>query len=123
LLRSADGYRIDPNSVSLILQSCLGGVAKDFYVPWLCDWCFRFSVSYKKVGLMIHHLDKVVGKHYTIHFSLWQNGSLDWVWEHSKWAALEAMEWHLASHARTLSRKSYADVVKTKVPIRVSSSS
>jgi hypothetical protein len=67
--------RIDSDSVSLMIQSCLGGVASDSNVVCLNDWCFRFSVSCKKVGLMIHHLKSFVGKHFIIHFTFWRDGS------------------------------------------------
>jgi hypothetical protein len=39
-------------------------------VIWLHDWCFRFSVSRKNVGLMIHRLKSFVGSHFTAHFTL-----------------------------------------------------
>jgi hypothetical protein len=56
--------------VSLILQSYLGGVAGDFQVLWLHDWTFSFFVSYKDVGLMIHHLRGFSSKLFCVHFTL-----------------------------------------------------
>jgi hypothetical protein len=61
---------IDADSVSLILQSYLGGVAGDFQVLWLHDWTFSFFVSYKDVGLMIHHLRGFSSKLFCVHFTL-----------------------------------------------------
>jgi hypothetical protein len=96
--------------VSLILQSCIGGVAFDFKVIWLKDWCFKFSVSCKNVDLMIYHLRKFSSKHFNIHFTLWRNGGPDWICELSQWEMLQEAEWHLVSRTK----RSYADAVKIK---------
>jgi hypothetical protein len=69
--------RIGADTVSLVLQSCLGGVAEDFHVLWLHDWTFSFFISYKNVGLMIHLLRGFSGKLFCVHFMLWRNGGLD----------------------------------------------
>jgi len=45
--------RLNADSIGLLLQSCLGGVAKDFNVTHLSGWMFKFSVSCKNVGFMI----------------------------------------------------------------------
>lgn len=48
--------RLNEDSASLLLQSCLGGVAKDFNVVHLSGWMFQFSVSCKNVGLLVYKL-------------------------------------------------------------------
>jgi hypothetical protein len=48
--------RLNEYSVSLILQSCLGGVAKDFKVAHLFGMCFRFLVFSKSVGFLVYNL-------------------------------------------------------------------
>lgn len=45
--------RLNEDSVGLILQACLGGVAKNFNVFHLSGWMFSFSVSCKNVGFMV----------------------------------------------------------------------
>jgi hypothetical protein len=37
-----------------MLQSCLGGLAKEFCVKWLSGWCFHFEVHSKDVGFLIY---------------------------------------------------------------------
>jgi len=44
---------INIDSISLILQACLGGNAKDFDVIHLSGWMFKFSIFCKNVGFMI----------------------------------------------------------------------
>lgn len=66
--------RLNEDSVGLILQSCLGGIAKDFNVFHLSDWMFSFSVSGKKVGFMIHRLKHFSCKSFAIFFRLWGGG-------------------------------------------------
>jgi hypothetical protein len=75
---SRSAIRLDANSVSLILQSCLGRVAQDFHVSWLQGWSFCFRVSCKSVGIMIHHLKTFVDKLLSLHFTLWRHGGPDW---------------------------------------------
>ncbi|CAN6170069.1 unnamed protein product [Urochloa humidicola] len=48
--------RLSEDSVSLILQSCLGGMALDFKVVYLAGSMYRFSVSSKSVGFLIYKL-------------------------------------------------------------------
>ncbi|TVT97149.1 hypothetical protein EJB05_57616, partial [Eragrostis curvula] len=105
---SRSAIRIDEHSVSLILQSCLGGTADDFKVSHLKDWCFSFIVSSKHVGFMIYHLRKVLDKSFDLHFTLWRNGGPDWVHELQRWEALQDEEWHHVCR----SKKSYAAAVK-----------
>lgn len=59
-MRSA--IRLDDNSVALILQSGLGGNAKEFRVVHQSSWIFCFSVSSKNTGLMIRRMDKFIAK-------------------------------------------------------------
>jgi hypothetical protein len=43
-------FRLDPDSASEALSTCLGGIAKDFQVIFLRDRTFRFSVCSRNVG-------------------------------------------------------------------------
>lgn len=48
--------RLNCESVTLILQSCLGGHEKDYNVIHLSDMMLHFSVNSKAIGFMIHRL-------------------------------------------------------------------
>ncbi|CAN6311657.1 unnamed protein product [Urochloa humidicola] len=48
--------RLNVESVGLILQSCLGGVAHDFKVVHLSGFMCRFSLASKSVGFMVYRL-------------------------------------------------------------------
>jgi hypothetical protein len=86
---SRSAIRLDVHSVGLILQSCLGVTARDFNVTWLKDWSFCFQVFSKSVGIVIYHLCSYVGKHFSVHFTLWCNGGPDWRRELTKWEMLQ----------------------------------
>lgn len=60
--------RLDNDSVSLNLQSVLGGKALEFRVLHQSSWIFRFSVSSKNVGLIIRRLDNFVCKDFALFF-------------------------------------------------------
>lgn len=100
--------RINGDSVGLILQSCLGGVAEDFQVSWLKDWCFQFKVSSKSVGFMVYRILSIRCNLFYLHFSLWRDGGPDYVKERAICEAKQDDEWHLV----TKSKKSYAAIAK-----------
>ncbi|TVU20466.1 hypothetical protein EJB05_36674, partial [Eragrostis curvula] len=104
--------RINEESVGLILQSCLGGVAKDFRVQLQKDWCFRFSVSCKSVGFLIYHLKSVLCKSFALFFALWGNGGPNWMRQKQIWECIQDEEWHVVCH----SKRSYASVVRSTGP-------
>jgi len=62
--------RLNEDSVSLILQACLGGIAKNFNVIHLSGWMFSFSVSCKNFGFMIYKLRSFSCKTFAIFFHL-----------------------------------------------------
>jgi hypothetical protein len=82
--------RLDVDSLSLILQGCLGGIAADFNVS-----CFRFSVSYKNVGLLTHRLKVLSTKHYSVHSTLWRDGGQNWQRELAIWETRLGVHLHL----------------------------
>jgi hypothetical protein len=49
-------FRRSKLRLSFLLQSFIGGSAKDFHVSYLSERVFRFSVHLKKVGLAIYNL-------------------------------------------------------------------
>ena len=104
--------RLNSDSVSLILQACLGGNAKDFVVIHLSGWMFKFSVSCKNVGFMVYKLKSHSCKSFAIFFHLWSGGGPNWRKDHSLWLQEQDAEWHLVG---SKSKKSYADVAKSSV--------
>ncbi|CAO2176397.1 unnamed protein product [Urochloa humidicola] len=67
---SRSAIRLNIDSVGLILQSTLGGIASDFNVLHLPEWMFRFSVDSKLVGLMVHRSKSFSCPSFSIHFAL-----------------------------------------------------
>uniref|UniRef100_K3ZE06 DUF7597 domain-containing protein n=1 Tax=Setaria italica TaxID=4555 RepID=K3ZE06_SETIT len=88
--RSAIHLNVD--SISLILQSVLGGSAEEFCAQHLSDWMFLFYVNSRHVGLMIYLLKTFSD------YSLWCEEE-------------EANCTHISHKSR---KKSYADAIKHK---------
>lgn len=96
--------RLNEDSMGLILQSCLGGIAKDFNVFHLSGWMFSFSVSCKNVGFMIKNLKHFASKSFAIFFFLWSDGGSNWRKDYALWCQEEDAKWTTVG-----SKKSYAD--------------
>jgi hypothetical protein len=60
--------------VSSLLQVALGGSAVDFNVTQISARVFRFSVSCRKVGFLINHLQYYKCESFIVYFNLWNNG-------------------------------------------------
>jgi len=109
--------RLNEDSVSLLLQSCLGGVAKDFNVVFLSGWMFRFSISCKKVGLLVYQLKNFSCKIFSIFF-LWGNGGPNWTKDFAVWCQEHEAEWSIVGRkGKSLpmaGKKSYAEIVKSQ---------
>lgn len=93
--------RLNVDSVSLLLQSCLGGVAKDFHVKFLSGWMFSFCLSCKDVGFMVYRLKSFACKSFAVFFFLWGNGGPNWVLEFSRWKEEQAAEWTYVRKKKT----------------------
>ncbi|TVU01465.1 hypothetical protein EJB05_53081, partial [Eragrostis curvula] len=107
---SRSSIKITDDSVGFMVQSCLGGTAKDFQVTHLKDWCFRISVFSKAVGFLIDSLRKFACPLFSLHFALWGNGGPNWVREFEVWCNLEESQWTFVSSRK----KSYAAVVQNR---------
>lgn len=102
--------RLNEDSVGLILQASLGGIAKDFNVFHLSGWVFSFSVSCKDVGFMIHNLKSFSCKSFAIFFHLWSGGGPHWRRDYALWCAEQEAEW--ITVGGKFKKRSFADVVK-----------
>ena len=112
--------RLNEDSVALILQACLGGVAKDFSVYYLSGWMFKFTVSCKKVGLMVYKLNNFSCKSYSLFFALWREGGPNWRKEYDLFCKEQDDEWSLVGAKGKIrrglaasDRRSYADIVRS----------
>lgn len=85
--------RLNVDSVGLILQSCLGGSAKDFNVFHLSGWMFSFSVSCKNIGFMVYNLKNFSCKSFSIFFHLWGGGGPNWRKDLTLWCDEQEAEW------------------------------
>lgn len=102
--------RINVDSVGLMLQVCLGGIAKDFSVSHLLGWMFSFYVSCKDIGFMIYKLHSFSCKSYALFFHLWSGGGPNWHKEFALWCDEQDAEWTTVG---SKFKKSYADIVRS----------
>ena len=109
-------FRLDVDSVGLLLQAALGGHASHFFVSALGDRVFRFAVSSKQVGLFISSLRFFSCDSFVVFFHLWGNGGPNWRQEHRQFLREEDDSWS----SPEASSRSFADVAK--LPPRQASS-
>lgn len=102
---------LNEDSVSLILQACLGGTAKNYNVLHLSGWMYSFTVSCKDIGFMVHRLRSFSCKTFAIFFFLWSRGGPNWRKEFALWTAEQEAEWTLVGSKNK--KKSYAEIVQT----------
>ena len=102
-------FRLTEESVSLALQSCLGGQALDFHVKFLSNNHFRFSVFSKEVGFHVYRLRRVISATFDCYFHLWNNGTPHWEKEKRAWELGHEKEW-----TEVLSKNSKKAAAKAK---------
>lgn len=106
---SRSALRLNCNSVAIILQSCLHGVAKDFLVKHISGLMFRFSVDSKSVGFLIYHLKSFDCAAFSVFFALWGANGPNWRKEYRSWIVEQKNELvHVSYHKK----KSYAQVAR-----------
>jgi len=103
-------FQLSCDSVGVLLQATIGGLATDFRVLQLSDRVFRFVVAAKSVGFFITNLLCFECKLFKVFFHLWGNGGPNWRREYSLFLKEEKSSWELA-HSSSKSRKSYAEAV------------
>jgi hypothetical protein len=67
-------FRLDSSIVGFLLQSTIGGSAKDFNVLSLSERVFHFSVCSKQVGFFIYNLRYFKSQDFIVYFHLWNGG-------------------------------------------------
>lgn len=107
---------LDEFSVAAALQSVLGGLAFEFRVVPHAFWNFRFSVSSKSVGLLIHRYGWFISRH-------WRDGGPNYLREKAIWDLEQDAQWTTvskdkkkSSHASHYGKFSYADSVRQSCP-------
>ncbi|KAJ1283789.1 hypothetical protein BS78_03G153700 [Paspalum vaginatum] len=93
-------FRLTEESVSLALQSVLGGAAAGFHVHFESDQHFRFSVASKAVGFHICSLKRIIAKHFDVYFHLWRGGGAHWQLEKKLWIEEEEKQWTKVSRKK-----------------------
>jgi hypothetical protein len=78
-------FKLDCDSVSIALESCIGGLCDDLFVIQLGDRVFRFSVNSKAVGFMVYDLKCFSSDSFKCYFHLWGNGGPAWKREFVSW--------------------------------------
>ena len=76
-------FQLSCDSVGVLLQATIGGLATDFRVLQLSDRVFRFVVAAKSVGFFITNLLCFECKLFKVFFHLWGNGGPNWRREYS----------------------------------------
>jgi hypothetical protein len=90
-------FKLDCDSVSIALESCIGGLYDDLDVCQLGDRIFHFSVNSKVVGFMVYALRSFVCEAFKCYFHLWGNGGPAWKKEFSLWQMECQEEWIMVS--------------------------
>lgn len=86
-------FKLDEDSVSFLLPSCLGGSAFRFNIRHLLGRSFKFSVASKFVGLFIYSTKSFSHQNFEVRFSLWGNGGPIWERELLLWEQELEKEW------------------------------
>jgi hypothetical protein len=82
-------YHLTEQSVGLLLQATIGGVAVDFRPQQISDRVFKFVVASKNVGFYIYKLRSYSCDQYKLFFNLWNNGEAHWNLEVEKYSKEE----------------------------------
>ena len=81
---SSASFPLSVEAVGVVLQCCIGGLAKGFIVKQFGDRSFRFSVASNHVGHFIYGLKDRVWPNFVCHFRLFK-ATVDYAWNGSEW--------------------------------------
>jgi hypothetical protein len=90
-------FKLDSDSASLALESCIGGLCDDLAVIQLGERVFRFSVNSRAVGFMVYDLKSFACDSFKCYFHLWGNGGPSWKREFASWQKDCMAEWTIVS--------------------------
>jgi hypothetical protein len=90
-------FKLGCDSVSIALESCIGGLYDDLDVRPLGDRAFHFLVNSKMVGFMVYALRSFDCEAFKCYFHLWGNGGPAWKKEFSLWQKECQEEWIMVS--------------------------
>lgn len=105
-------FRLEPCSVSLLLQATIGGLAHHFRVSLLCDRTFKFFVSSKPVGFFVAKLGSFSCDLFSLTFHLWGNGGPNWRRELALFLDEEDRSWQPAHKRAVLPTKLFHRAAK-----------
>jgi hypothetical protein len=109
-------YQLNENSIGLLLQVTLGGVAADFRLQQLSNRVFKFAVASPNVGFHIYKLCVYVCDQYKIFFNLYGNGGAHWISEYKKFLREEAEEWTPVLGKRANYQRQFYRAAETVLP-------
>jgi hypothetical protein len=90
-------FKLDCDTISIALESCIGGLCDDLSVVQLGDRVFRFSVNSRAVGFMVYDLKCFSSDSFKCYFHLWGNGGPASKREFVAWQRECQKEWTLIS--------------------------
>jgi hypothetical protein len=90
-------FKLDVDTVSLALESCLGGSSEDLTVVHLRERVFHFSLASKQVGFLVSSVKSFSCSAFKCYFHLWGNGGPHWRSEFRSWQMQCNEEWTLVS--------------------------
>ena len=74
-------FKLSEDTVSMALESCIGGICDDLWVQLLSDRVFRFSVSSRHVGFFVLALRSFSCHAFKCYFHTWGHGGPNWIRE------------------------------------------
>jgi hypothetical protein len=98
-------FKLNEDSVSLALESCIGGLCDDLCVIQLSDRVFRFLVSTRYVGFLVYAMRSFTCESFKCYFHLWGNGGPNWRREFDLWKSECQEEWTIISPGKRRSMK------------------
>jgi hypothetical protein len=88
-------FKLTEDTISIALESAIGGLCDELKVSLLRDRVFSFTVSSKQIGFLIHQTRSFSVKQFKCFFHLWGRGGPNWSREFASWQVECQQEWTL----------------------------